>query len=205
MSDFSDRQIQIIGEAMKLISESGIQELTIKNLAKRINVSEPALYRHFTNKTEILHSLLDVFKDQTVTLIDTIHTETSDPIETIKAIYLKRCNSFIERPELATVIFAEEMFRNDAQLSQKTAQLMQLHFTAVIDALENGQHEGSIRKDVPAQHLAMCILGTLRLLVTKWRMSGFTLNFASESKKMWQTLARLITADMPESQHKESV
>ena len=53
------RQEEITKEAIKLISEKGIQGLTIKNLSKRIGISEPAIYRHFEGKTDILLKLLE--------------------------------------------------------------------------------------------------------------------------------------------------
>ena len=44
---FTERQIEIMEAAIKRIDCCGIQELTIKNLAADINLSEAALYRHF--------------------------------------------------------------------------------------------------------------------------------------------------------------
>jgi len=36
--------------------------LTIKNLAKKIGITEPAIYRHFDSKIHILITILDLFK-----------------------------------------------------------------------------------------------------------------------------------------------
>ena len=47
MKKFSDRQIEIMEAATARIDTYGIQNLTIKNLAADIGLSEPALYRHF--------------------------------------------------------------------------------------------------------------------------------------------------------------
>ncbi len=58
----TERQKEIISVSLELISEKGIQGLTIKNLSKKIGVTEPAIYRHFDSKTEILISILDFFK-----------------------------------------------------------------------------------------------------------------------------------------------
>ena len=54
--NFTERQIEIIDASKDLIGRKGIQNLTIKNLAKKMSFSEPALYRHFKDKTEILKS-----------------------------------------------------------------------------------------------------------------------------------------------------
>jgi len=50
----TDRQIEIINKSIDIIATKGIQGLTIKNLSKEIGISEPAIYRHFESKTDIL-------------------------------------------------------------------------------------------------------------------------------------------------------
>ena len=52
--EFTNRQIEIIEAAKKLIGEKGIQNITTKNLAKEMAFTEAALYRHFKNKNEYL-------------------------------------------------------------------------------------------------------------------------------------------------------
>lgn len=47
---FTDRQIEIMEAATLRIDQYGIQELTIKNLAADLGLSEAALYRHFKSK-----------------------------------------------------------------------------------------------------------------------------------------------------------
>jgi AcrR family transcriptional regulator len=63
----TDRQLEIIQTSIKLISSKGIQGLTMKNLSKEIGISEPAIYRHYDNKIEILVSILDYFSSTTQT------------------------------------------------------------------------------------------------------------------------------------------
>ena len=57
-TNFTARQLQIIQESITLIAEKGIQGLTMKNLASAIGVSEPALYRHFKSKNDILSGII---------------------------------------------------------------------------------------------------------------------------------------------------
>ncbi|MEA1972657.1 MAG: TetR/AcrR family transcriptional regulator, partial [Candidatus Cloacimonadota bacterium] len=58
----SERQQQIVVTAIKLIANKGIQNLTTKNIANEIGISEPALYRHFDNKLEILKAVITYFQ-----------------------------------------------------------------------------------------------------------------------------------------------
>ena len=57
-TDLSERQFEIITAAGKLLTRSGILGLTIKNLAREMDFSESAIYRHFSSKEEIIISML---------------------------------------------------------------------------------------------------------------------------------------------------
>ena len=59
--EFSKRQTEIIKAAVQIVSINGIQALTTKSLAEYIGISEPALYRHFKNKSEIIRAMLMQF------------------------------------------------------------------------------------------------------------------------------------------------
>ena len=60
-NSFTERQIEIMQAATQRIDKYGIQDLTIKNLAADLQLSEAALYRHFKSKNDILMGLLNYF------------------------------------------------------------------------------------------------------------------------------------------------
>ncbi|RJP61709.1 MAG: TetR/AcrR family transcriptional regulator [Candidatus Auribacter fodinae] len=190
-TEYSTRQIQITDEAMKLIAESGIHELTIKNVSKRIGISEPAIYRHFESKTAILIAILDIFESSTRTIIENARSAHSS-FDMIERIFMGRCESFANKPELATIIFSEEIFRNENVLIEKTRFLMGLHHSALQEIIQTAQNNNEIRKDVPAEHIAMITLGSLRLCVTKWRISGYKIDLLNTASSMWNSIKRMI-------------
>ena len=63
------RQQEIIDAALALIAEQGIQNLTIKNIAAALKITEPAIYRHFDSKFAILDALLDSFDHGSVSVL----------------------------------------------------------------------------------------------------------------------------------------
>ena len=58
-SSISKRQFEIIIAAGKILTQSGVGGLTIKNLAKEMQFSESAIYRHFSSKEEIIIAMLN--------------------------------------------------------------------------------------------------------------------------------------------------
>lgn len=50
---------QIVSEALALLDEVGIDKLTTRKLADRLNVQQPALYWHFKNKRALLDAMME--------------------------------------------------------------------------------------------------------------------------------------------------
>ena len=51
----------ILNAAKKISNQSSVENVTIRKLAKDLDVTPMAIYRHFSNKAEILSELLDQF------------------------------------------------------------------------------------------------------------------------------------------------
>jgi len=123
----SDRQQQIIEEAIKLIDEKGIQGLTIKNLSKEIGISEPGIYRHFESKFAILHMILDSFRAMIQMNHSMFMSATDEGIEKLHQLIQKVLSIFIQEPALVSVIFSEEIFHNEKQLTEMVVHIQELN------------------------------------------------------------------------------
>ena len=192
MADFTNRQMEIIDESIKLIAKGGIQELTIKNIANSIGISEPAIYRHFNSKIDILLSILSFFESNAKNLFQKIHSKNISNIKKIESVFLEHCKAFAKNPPLATVIFSEEMFINEKVLTEKESSIMKLHKKEIFEIIKKGQKNGEIRNDIPSEQLSFIILGTLRLTVTRWRLSNFSFDIKKEGRKMWNAIMTII-------------
>ena len=194
MKAFTDRQQQIIEAAIELISEKGIQQLTIKNLAKKIGLAEGALYRHFESKVDILLGILTMFKaNKNMALKQMQSSSELDALAKLQSLFQERFAQFNANPAIAAVIFSEEIFQNDKQLSEEVFQIMQESQEVIRRVIENGQQAGQMRTDISAKQLSLLITGALRLIVTQWRLSGFAFDLQKEGNKLWKSIKQIIT------------
>lgn len=51
--DLTPRARQIVGVARELLEADGVEALSMRNIAHRLGIQAPALYRHFADKREI--------------------------------------------------------------------------------------------------------------------------------------------------------
>lgn len=101
MAEYTDRQLQIIDTAIELIAEGGIQELTMKRIAGRIGINEPAIYRHFECKLDILEAIQRVFAGEKRRAMDQILKSNLSAVEKIISIMEHHFASFTAKPALA--------------------------------------------------------------------------------------------------------
>lgn len=189
------RQLEIIEVSVGLIAEKGIQNLTTKNLSDKIGISEAALYRHFSCKREILLTLLNMIENRFDQIISRINNEDISYAEKVEKIFLSRIEEFSKKPNIAKVIFSEEIFQNEPELSDKVYAIIRKTGKTFGYIIERAVEEGQIRSDVSPQHISLIILGSLRLTVTRWRMSKFSFDLVKEGNDVWNSIKILISKE----------
>jgi AcrR family transcriptional regulator len=188
----SDRQQQIIEESINIIDKKGIQGLTIKNLSKAIGISEPGIYRHFESKTDILLSILNNFKELAIMLSGLMEDFQGTAIEKIEFLFTRMLAVFSESPSMVSVIFSEEIFKNEESLKLKITEVLNTHGKTIDTIILKGQNEKNVRNDIDRETLVLIIMGSLRMLVKRWDLSNHSFNLEIEGKKLIAGLNKVL-------------
>jgi AcrR family transcriptional regulator len=189
---FTNRQRDIIEAAIQIISRQGFKDLTIKNLAAGIGLSEAALYRHFASKNELIQAMLDYFADLSGKVIEDIQCSGLIPTACIERFVISRFDLFEANPDLGNVLFSEELFRNDPALMDHMRSIMHGHRNAVVGYITAAQQMGHIDSAIDPVQLFRIIIGSMRFLVTQWNISGHSFSLIDEGRALIETLKKLI-------------
>lgn len=193
METFTARQVEIMEAATLRIDQHGIQNLTIKNLAADIGLSEPALYRHFDSKNEILLSLLNYFLKELKNRIQALPIKANETAgNELRAIFTSQLQAFIQKPAIVSVIFAESIFHFDERLSSKVAEIMDLMQNFVKANIIKGQETRQYGKLINAGTLTTIIIGGMRLTVLKWKLSGHKSNLLKNGQSVLEGILTMI-------------
>jgi AcrR family transcriptional regulator len=190
---FTKKQTEIIEISIQLIADLGIQGFTIKNLSKRVGVTEGAIYRHFESKTEILHSILIAFQNESAITLDRACSSERPAMEEIDKIFTHHFNYFEKEPAVAAVIFSESIFQNNNLLSKEIYKLLKMHEDALMCIINKGQLSGEIRNgNISKVQLVRMIIGSIRYTVTKWRLSNYEFDIQTEGKILLENIKELL-------------
>lgn len=191
--NYTNRQIEIINAATELINEGGIQQLTTKSLALKMNFSEPALYRHFKNKNEILSSLLNYYGQVLKSKMDELLSDENAGLIKLKQMMKFQFEHFSIHPAIVMVIFAETSFQYEEKLSKAVNNILINKKQRVVNIIELGQKDGSLRKDIEPDQLASIFMGSMRFTILQWRLNSYQSNLKKDGDLLWKTFKTLIT------------
>ncbi len=187
----SERQLQIINESIVIIDNKGIQGLTIKNLSKAIGISEPGIYRHFNSKTDILLTMLDSFLETAMKLAKVLESNEASATQKLDLLFSKLLELLTETPAIVSVIFSEEIFKNEEVLKMKIIEILNFQTKTIEKIISDGQNNNEVRKDIDKRSLALMAMGSLRLLVKKWDMNNHNFNLSAEGHKLIEALKNI--------------
>ena len=192
MTNFTERQKQIIQASLDLIATSGIHGLTIKNISKDVGISEPAIYRHFASKTDILFGIISKIKESLSVDLAISADETKRTIDIIREGFMNRAKRFTNNPSIAAVIFSEEIFYPSSRMFDVIKTIMEDSQTKMIKIIQRGQSKNDIIGSIEAEELSLMIIGSFRLLVTNWHMSKNSFDLENRTEKLINAFKQLI-------------
>lgn len=184
------RQEMIIDEAIKIIHAEGYQSFSIRELAKQIKISEPAIYRHFLNKEDIILGILNRMLDFDHLLEKEILTKKTAQNKVRQFIQFHF--DFLEKNlEMTSILFAEDMFDKSEMLRKRLLVIIQKRRDLLTTLIEEGKSNNEII-DVDTQDLLTLILGMIRMIVLEWRLSNFSFSLSQRGNNAIKSFDKLI-------------
>jgi TetR/AcrR family transcriptional regulator, fatty acid metabolism regulator protein len=148
------RREQIINVARECFTERGFLGTTTAMIAQRAQVTEPILYRHFSSKLDLFHSILEDTRGRTLGHFHEVSERCTTGAERLLAIvedyprFARRNRRFLDVVDRVAAV----------DNTDKTRKLLRDYFAGFEDALasfiEEGQRDGSIRKTLDVRTLA---------------------------------------------------
>ncbi len=153
------RRSQIKSAVKEIIFYDGLQNLTTKNIAKKVGISEGTVFKHFTSKKAIIDGILDDVLEELVKPLGEIaagHADTALRLEQYICFHL---NYLTRNKGITILLFTEASYQNDLALKQrlnKTYQSLAQSFASIV---KQGMEEGIWDSKVPVNDLASLYMG----------------------------------------------
>lgn len=172
------RKERLIITAVEIIDDLGIQGLSTREIAKRQEVSEATLFRHFKNKNELLVAVLDYFAKFDLDIYNS--AKLKKPEEVIHFFIKSYAEYYENYPAITSILQIFDVLRYEPDLKDKVIEIYDNRNKYLSQLIEEVQQKGVLRSDVNNEVLANIILGTNREICLKWRIHGKYFSLRSE-------------------------
>lgn len=185
-----NRREEILKASIEIIHNQGFYKLTIRNIAKKIFISEAAIYRHFQSKEEIISELCQRVFSKNEFWFEDVSKE--NPKNLLSKILLGQIRGLKEEPFLSTILFHEEIFREYPNLKKYIRIHRKKNEITIQNIFIKGQEEGIFNAIIDPSIFATIYMGSIRMLVTKWRQDNFNFKIEEEAKKVLNQLMKFV-------------
>lgn len=192
MDSISKRQLEIIQAAGKILTQSGIHGLTIKNLAKEMKFTESAIYRHFESKEAIIITMINYLVVTMDERLSNATKETDLPIKQIEVLFQNQIAFFKENPHFLISVFSDGLLEESEKINKCIHGIMQVKSKHIIGIIKAGQDQKVITSKVATEELTHIIMGGFRLLMYKWRLAHFKFDITLKGEHYIKSILELI-------------
>ena len=117
------RRLQSLQVLARMLERPKGEKVTTAALAKELDVSEAALYRHFASKAQMFEGLIEFIEETLFGLVNKITAEEDNGTKQIQAI-LSSLLSFAEKnPGMTRVLVGDALVNEDERLQARINQL----------------------------------------------------------------------------------
>ncbi len=188
----SARQLEIIEAAGKILTASGLSGLTIKNLAKEMEFSESALYRHFSSKEKIIIALLDYLAANMDERYSNAISHQLSTEEKFKMLFQNQFMFFSKNPHFVVAVFSDGLLEESDLINKAIQKIMAVKMKYLKPIIVEGRKNKVFSKSIPEEDLIHIVMGAVRLQMYKWRVANFQFDNIKQGNKMIQSLLTLI-------------
>lgn len=188
----SDRQLEIIEAAGKILTSSGISGLTIKNLAKEMKFSESAIYRHFTSKEEIIIALLEFLVENMDDRYTNAILSEQSPEEKFTTLFQNQFSFFKKYPHFVVAVFSDGLMEESQKINEAILKIMSVKLKHLMPIIAEGQQKNVFTNSITPEELMHIVLGSFRLQMYKWRVANFQFDIIRNGNNLIQSLLTII-------------
>ncbi len=119
-----ERKLQILQVIAEMLQDPAGEKITTAALAKRLDVSEAALYRHFASKAQMFEGLIEFIESSLFTVINRISTEEDAGIKQVQMIVAMLLGFSQKNRGLTRVLIGDALVNENERLQLRINQLL---------------------------------------------------------------------------------
>jgi AcrR family transcriptional regulator len=186
------RREEIIMAALTLVANQGVKSMTVERISSMVGIVPSAIYRHFTNKAEILEAVLGLIFNRMKDNAAEVNKENLNSLYSIRKLLMRQVQLIMEFSAIPQILFSEEVYKENPALKAKLHQMISNFLNALSKIVERGQQEGQIRTDMESRSIAIMFLGLFQPPAILYHLSDGKFDIVRQVDMAWKMFSKAI-------------
>ena len=176
MTDFNEKQLQIIDTAQRLFSLKGFDGTSVRDIAEEAGVNVAMISYYFGSKEKLLEAIFEIkigrvqmrveelLKDNSISTIQKINTLVDEHIE-----------KMMDSQQFYKIMISEQINNTNTAIIQKIKQLKVRNAELITELVKEGQKKGDFKKKIDVVLMLNTMIGTVwQSMLSKEHFREFT-------------------------------
>ena len=167
-----ERKAVTVEAVVELAAEQNPSDITTAAIAKRMRLTQGALFRHFPSKDAIWQAVLEWVADRLIERTDKAAREATSPLGALEAMFKTHIDFIARHPGVPRMIFGELQRHDDTPAKRMVTTLINRYRDRLSVLMDKGKDEGELAKDLDTKAAATLFVGMIQGLVIQSLLAG---------------------------------
>lgn len=191
------RRAATVKAVLDLAARQNPGEITTSAIAREMNLTQGALFRHFPNKEAIRQAVMNWVAEQLLKRVEKAARDAPTPLAALEAMFMAHVSFAVSHPGIPRILFNELQHHRDSPAKIMVRNLVQRYRQRVVELLEVGKNAGQLAPEVEADSAAVLFVGMIQGLVIQSLLAGGPEQMEAAAPGVFALFKRGIAASGP--------
>lgn len=167
-----ERRAVTVDAVVKLAASQNPSEITTSAIAKHMNLTQGALFRHFPTKDAIWQAVMEWVAERLLGRMDRAAEGIESPLAAMQAMFMSHVEFVVEHPGVPRMMFGELQRAEPTPAKTMARTLVRLYGERLHRLLEQGKACGELTATLDTDAAATLFIGTVQGLVMQSLLAG---------------------------------
>ena len=185
------RKIQIMQTLASMLEDREPVKITTAELAKRTNITEAAIYRHFPSKRKIYQELVEFFEDSIFPRVASIKKDSA-PDEVAGKIVILILTFCEKNKGISKILNREALSVDESKIESKVDLIFDRLALEIKQSFQNYEKETKNKLSLNASSAADLVVSCLEGQIQIFIRSKFKIDIVQSWNEHWQIIKKAI-------------
>ncbi len=167
-----ERRAVTVEAVVELAAEQNPSDITTAAIAKRMKLTQGALFRHFPSKDAIWQAVISWVAERLLARVDRAIEAAGSPLSALEAVFMTHIEFVAAHPGVPRMIFGELQRAEDTAAKRMVRELLRRYSERLVTLIEAGKAQGVLAPEVDTAASAALFIGTIQGLVMQSLLAG---------------------------------